>query len=132
MQPYRVAAERLDEYTEAWIRLRRRRLLRRVVVAVVGYAFATAFVFALKSSSSPADGTINYTAILIGVLPAVAIGLLAAWRARNLAPFICPGCSEPFFRGLIMEIGFERNCANCGLAIGTQAPQTDDARNPEI
>ena len=132
MQPYRVAAERLDEYTKAWIRLRRRRLVRRVVVAAVGYAFATGFVFALKSSSSPAGGAMNYTAILIGVLPAVGIGLLAAWRARNLAPFICPGCSDPFFRGLIMEIGFENHCANCGLAIGAPSPQTGDAHDHEI
>lgn len=124
-QPYRVPAERVDHYAEAWVRLRRRRLARRLVIGAGVYGLATLLVFALKSAEfSGVVTTANGTVLAIGMALGFVFLAVASVLARYLMPFVCPRCAQPFFHGLTTEIGFAKRCVHCGLAEGSPMPVT--------
>ena len=123
-QPYRVPAERPDHYAEAWVRLRRRRLVRRLSLGVAVYALATLLVFTLKSAEFAVATTTNWIVLAGGMALGIVFLAVASALARYLVPFVCPRCAQPFFQGdgLMTEIGFTKNCVHCGLAVGSPMP----------
>ena len=130
-QPYRVPAERPDHYAEAWARLRRRRLVRRLSFGVAVYAFATLLVFTLKSAQFASAATdTNWIVMASGMALGIVFLAVAFALARFLVPFVCPRCARPFFRGFTTEIGFTKNCVHCGLEVGSPMPLTSDDDEP--
>ena len=125
-QPYRVPAERPDHYAEAWVRLRRRRLVRRLSFGVAVYALANLLVFTLKSAPVGFATTTNWIVMATGMALGVVFLAVAFALARYLVPFVCPRCAQPFFHGLTTEIGFTKNCVHCGLPVGSPMPVTGD------
>lgn len=94
-QPYRVPAERPDHYAEAWARLRRRRLVRRLSFGVAVYAFATLLVFTLKSAQFVSAATDTHWLVMasgmaLGVVFLAAAFALARFRLSALRSAIFP------------------------------------------
>ena len=130
-QPYRVPADRPDHYAEAWSRLRRRRLVRRLSFGVAVYAFATLLVFTLKGVQFGVVTTMKWNVMVTGMALGVVFLGAAFALARYLVPFVCPRCAQPFFHGFTTEIGFTKNCVHCGLEVGSPMPVTEDRESSE-
>ena len=94
------------------------------------YAFATLLVFTLESAEFREATSTNWTVMAIGMGLGVVFLAVASALARYLVPFVCPRCAQPFFSGLITEIGFTKNCAHCGLALGSPMPVTSGEDEP--
>lgn len=129
-RPYRVSAPKPDPYLAAWARLRRRRAIRRVAAAFVGYSLATVIAVATKTAQRTPGARVqalgeNYLMLGSGVAFGIVLLGLTAALARYLVPFLCPRCAQPFFRGPAMELGFARTCVNCGIAVNTPRLNSD-------
>jgi len=117
--PYRAAAPRPpDPYATAWRVLRGRRLAMRIAAGVLGYAVATSLALTLGSHDKKLD-VVN--AVLVCIV-------FAAFIALRRKPFLCPRCAGHFFWGAPAEIGFEKHCHQCGLAV--DSPYDESGATP--
>lgn len=99
-----------DPFLAAWTRFRLRRAAMGLGLA--GFFAVGAPLVGLQWAPSGAESAYVLVAIVCSI--PVAIGLLAA-----IPPFECPACERPFSRRTRREITALRNCAHCGIAIGT-------------
>jgi len=110
----------MDHYLVAWANLRKRRLVRRAYVAVFVGTVIVAVAAGLPSGVVPLGQHLGTNLLMeaVGALLGFAcLGLLVV-GVRHFLPFVCPRCGQPFFHGLMSEIGPAKSCAECGLAVG--------------
>ncbi len=103
-------AKRRDPFLAAWSRFRLRRVALSLGVAAffaIGAPMAGVYV-------APVGLEVSYILMALLVSIPFAVVLLAV-----IPPFECPACERPFSRKTSRELMALRNCAHCGIAVGT-------------
>ncbi len=105
------AAKRRDPFLAAWTRFRLRRAA--LILCVAAFFGVGAPMVGIELAPVGLESAYVLLALLISI--PVGVGLLSA-----IPPFECPACERPFSRKTPREIIALRNCAHCGIAIGTR------------